>query len=105
MVMFICDSPGGSRPVLPAIGGMDQLRLEPPGRFVLVELEPGLPLLPPVLLPADEGADAACDVADCVVVDCPMPDWAVDCAPDCVDWLLPPRPLPPYRLSRWVVDC
>jgi hypothetical protein len=53
---------------------MDQLRLEPPGRLVLVVLEPELPPpFPPVLapLPADDEPDrpADCPDADCVVPD------------------------------------
>jgi len=56
---------------------VDQLRLEPPGRFVLVVLAPELPPLPlvPVLPVAEDVPDCALadGVDDCAVPDDPCP--------------------------------
>ena len=53
---------------------VDQLRLEPPGRFVLVVLAPELPPLPLVpVLPVAEGAPD-CALADGAEDDCAVPD-------------------------------
>jgi hypothetical protein len=80
LVLFMCFSwiVGGRRRRPRA---MDQLRLEPPGRFVVVEVE--LPPLPPVLLPVVPRDDADCPDVDCVDVDCPEADCVEPVRSDC----------------------